>query len=111
VQHDATPWIWTYNNERPNIGIGGLTPAQKLNHAAPILLQSHLKNAGITLRHLLIIGASTVVMHAAHKGVPKGSRLTRMMATDEGYKALAVMQSSFTVIAVVGVERTKDDMA
>ncbi|MGB8291978.1 hypothetical protein ELI36_37575 [Rhizobium ruizarguesonis] len=21
--------LWTYNNERPNIGIGGITPAQK----------------------------------------------------------------------------------
>ena len=23
-------WLWTYNNERPNMGIGGITPAQKL---------------------------------------------------------------------------------
>jgi hypothetical protein len=26
--------IWTYNNERPNMGIGGITPAQKLKMAA-----------------------------------------------------------------------------
>lgn len=26
--------IWTYYNERPNIGIGGTTPAQKLKMAA-----------------------------------------------------------------------------
>ncbi|TJZ78213.1 transposase, partial [Paracoccus hibiscisoli] len=27
-------WLWTYNNERPNMGIGGITPAQKLKMAA-----------------------------------------------------------------------------
>ena len=26
--------IWTYNNERPNMAIGGITPAQKLKMAA-----------------------------------------------------------------------------
>ena len=26
----ATKWLWTYNNERPNMANGGLTPAQKL---------------------------------------------------------------------------------
>lgn len=26
----ATKWLWTYNNDRPNMGIGGITPAQKL---------------------------------------------------------------------------------
>ena len=31
VQDHATQWLWTYNNERPNMGIGGITPAQKLN--------------------------------------------------------------------------------
>ncbi len=30
----ATQWLWTYNNERPNMGIGGITPAQKLKLAA-----------------------------------------------------------------------------
>jgi transposase-like protein len=30
----ATEWLWTYNNERPNMGIGGLTPAMKLKMAA-----------------------------------------------------------------------------
>lgn len=34
VQDHATKWLWTYNNERPNMGIGGLTPAQKLKQAA-----------------------------------------------------------------------------
>jgi putative transposase len=34
AQHHATQWLWTYNNERPNMGIGGLTPAQKLKLAA-----------------------------------------------------------------------------
>lgn len=31
VQNHATQWLWTYNNDRPNMGIGGLTPAMKLN--------------------------------------------------------------------------------
>ena len=34
VQDHATRWLWTYNNERPNMGIGGITPAMKLKMAA-----------------------------------------------------------------------------
>ena len=34
VQDHVTRWLWTYNNERPNMGIGGITPAQKLKQAA-----------------------------------------------------------------------------
>jgi putative transposase len=34
AQDTATEWLWTYNNDRPNMGIGGLTPAQKLKLAA-----------------------------------------------------------------------------
>lgn len=34
VQDHATRWLWTYNNERPNMGIGGITPIQKLRNAA-----------------------------------------------------------------------------
>lgn len=34
VQDHATRWLWTYNNERPNMGIGGITPIQKLKMAA-----------------------------------------------------------------------------
>jgi putative transposase len=30
VRNAATNWLWTYNNERPNMGLGGITPAQKL---------------------------------------------------------------------------------
>jgi putative transposase len=30
VQEAATAWLWTYNNERPNMAIGGITPKQKL---------------------------------------------------------------------------------
>ena len=33
VQDHATRWLWTYNNERPNMGIGGVTQIQKLNAA------------------------------------------------------------------------------
>ena len=34
VQDFATQWLWTYNNERPNMGLGGITPKQKLAFAA-----------------------------------------------------------------------------
>jgi putative transposase len=34
VQESATCWLWTYNNERPNMAIGGITPRQKLALAA-----------------------------------------------------------------------------
>ena len=34
VQQIATDWLWTYNNERPNMGIGGVTPAMKLKMTA-----------------------------------------------------------------------------
>ena len=47
AQDHATQWLWTYNNDRPNIplmvcrqtiagqrGIGGITPAQKLKMVA-----------------------------------------------------------------------------
>lgn len=30
VRDFATRWLWTYNYERPNMGIGGITPMQKL---------------------------------------------------------------------------------
>ncbi len=34
VQDFATRWLWTYNHERPNMGLGGITPNQKLALAA-----------------------------------------------------------------------------
>ena len=34
AQDYATDWLWTYNHDRPNMGIGGITPAQKLKLAA-----------------------------------------------------------------------------
>jgi putative transposase len=37
AQTSATQWLWTYNNERPNMAIGGITPAQKL--------EQHMKHA------------------------------------------------------------------
>lgn len=30
MQHFATQWLWTYNHERPNMALGGITPKQKL---------------------------------------------------------------------------------
>jgi len=34
AQDHATQWLWTYSNDRPNMGIAGITPAQKLKTAA-----------------------------------------------------------------------------
>jgi hypothetical protein len=34
VQQTATEWLWSYDHERPNIGNGGITPAQKLKMTA-----------------------------------------------------------------------------
>ncbi len=34
AQDQATKWLWTYNNDRPNIAIGVVTPAMKLKTAA-----------------------------------------------------------------------------
>ncbi|OFS93485.1 transposase [Stenotrophomonas sp. HMSC10F06] len=31
VQEIATRWLWTYNHERPNMALGGITPMQALN--------------------------------------------------------------------------------
>ena len=34
AQEFATQWLWTYSYERPSMGIGGMTPTQKLQMAA-----------------------------------------------------------------------------
>lgn len=34
VQDHATRWLWTCNNEQPNMAIGGITPSMKLAQAA-----------------------------------------------------------------------------
>ncbi len=33
-QDFATRWLWTYNHERPNMALGGITPIQKMALAA-----------------------------------------------------------------------------
>jgi putative transposase len=38
VQDSITSWLWTYNNERPNMALGGKTPRQKLAMSNPIAL-------------------------------------------------------------------------
>lgn len=52
VQEAATKWLWTYNNERPNMAIGGITPMQKLAMssmaAQRILLLEPSNKGGIT---------------------------------------------------------------
>ena len=34
AQQTATDWLWRYNNDRPNMALGGITPKQKLALAA-----------------------------------------------------------------------------
>ena len=34
AQDFATQWLWTDNNDRPNMGIGGITLAQNLKMTA-----------------------------------------------------------------------------
>ena len=34
AQDHAIQWLWTYNYDRPNMGIGGITLAEKLKMAA-----------------------------------------------------------------------------
>lgn len=34
IQEFATRWLWSYNHERPNMALGGITPKQKLALAA-----------------------------------------------------------------------------
>lgn len=34
VQHDSTNWLWSYNHQRPNMALDGITPIMKLQQAA-----------------------------------------------------------------------------
>ena len=34
AQNQVTEWLWSYNNVRTKIGIGGITPAMKLKTVA-----------------------------------------------------------------------------
>lgn len=36
AQQAATAWLWTYNNHRPNMALGGITPIQKLAMGMPM---------------------------------------------------------------------------
>ena len=49
VQDFTTQWHWTDNTDRPNMGIGGITPAQNLKRAAYVLRTHPAKSAGITV--------------------------------------------------------------
>jgi hypothetical protein len=44
VQETATQWLWIYNNGRTHMGLGGITPKQKLALDALPLFLSELKN-------------------------------------------------------------------
>ena len=40
AQLTATQWLWIYNNERPNMALGGITPAMKLAEAFKLKLST-----------------------------------------------------------------------
>ena len=48
AQAEATRILWTYNNERPNTALDGITPVKKLAMITPVLLLKPLGNWGIT---------------------------------------------------------------
>lgn len=48
AQTIATDWLWTYNSERPNMAIGGITPARKRKKWLPEFYgQTPLKRGGV----------------------------------------------------------------
>ena len=51
AQLTATQWLWIYINERPNMPLGGITPAMKLAEAFILkpLLHAPVKNGRITI--------------------------------------------------------------
>ena len=40
AQMTATQWLWTYNNERPNMALGGITPAMKMAEATNLKIST-----------------------------------------------------------------------
>ena len=61
AQLTSTQWLWIYNNERPNMALGVITPAMKFAEAFKLklsLLQASVKNGRITFR-------KNVMMHFA----------------------------------------------
>lgn len=53
VQEIATEWLWTYNHERPNMGIGGVTPVMKLKWPREFYGCAPLKRGGLPGRRWL----------------------------------------------------------
>jgi putative transposase len=47
AQNETTGWLRTCNNERPDKGIGGMTPAMKLKTAVGIPRLDPFKNRGL----------------------------------------------------------------
>jgi hypothetical protein len=61
VTEKATRWLWHYNHERPNMGLGGVTPKQKLLQAAYSILLFHysmsLDLGGLPSRYVQAVAA------------------------------------------------------
>ena len=50
VQDYGTNWIWTYNHERPNMALGGITPKQKLALVAWPLFLVSIRNGWVSFQ-------------------------------------------------------------
>lgn len=53
AQEFATQWLWTYNNERPNMGIDGITPAQELKWPREFYCGAQFKTGDYHRRRLI----------------------------------------------------------
>ena len=73
------PPVTTFKRGRDFAAWVGLTPLQR-STGGKQKLGATSKMGERTIRRLLIIGASAVVRHAAHRGAPAGSWLARMLA-------------------------------
>jgi len=48
AQEQATQWLWTYNNDRSNMDIGGITPRNETENGRVVLQANPIKYGGIT---------------------------------------------------------------
>ena len=76
IDRFASEWMWQYTHERPNMGLGGMTPKQRLLAAAESLLLTRV-NSGDCRRVAQsdlcekIVGMST--LHRRKEGAPTHS--------------------------------------
>jgi hypothetical protein len=81
VQRYPTDWLRTYNYDRPTMGLGGITPTQKLKRQlAARVLQSGPNKNGRTARlflfnHKILIDGNLYGTPSFKQFVPKAQQL------------------------------------